>query len=64
MRETFFQAKADLLEAQVKLTDAQKRLDASLKEMQAVCPLTLDAQGKPQCAPPTTPESAKAVEKK
>ena len=59
MRETFFQAKSDLLEAQAKLTDAQKRLDASLKEMQAVCPLTLDAQGKPQCQEPS-----KSTEKK
>ena len=59
MRETFFQAKSDLLEAQAKLTDAQKRLDASLKEMQAVCPLTLDAQGKPQCQEPP-----KSTEKK
>ena len=63
MRETFFQAKSDLLEAQVKLTDAQKRLDASLKEMQAVCPLTLDAQGKPQCSQPA-PEATKTPEKK
>ncbi len=64
MRETFFQAKADLLEAQAKLTDAQKRMQDSVTAMQAVCQLTLDPQGKPQCAPPSTPEASKAVEKK
>ena len=64
MRETFFQAKADLLEAQAKLTDAQKRMQDSVTAMQAVCQLTLDPQGKPQCAPPATPEASKAVEKK
>ena len=64
MRESFFQAKADLLEAQAKLADAQKRMQDSVTAMQAVCQLTLDPQGKPQCAPPATPEVAKAVEKK
>ena len=64
MRETFFQAKADLLEAQAKLTDAQKRMQDSVTAMQAVCQLMLDPQGKPQCALPATPEAAKAVEKK
>ena len=64
MRETFFQAKSDLLEAQARSADAQKRLDASLKEMQAVCPLILDAQGKPQCAPPAPPTEAKGADKK
>ena len=56
MRETFFQAKADLLEAQVKLSDAQKRMEDAVKTMQAVCQLTLDGQGKPQCQPPAPPE--------
>jgi hypothetical protein len=64
MRETFFQAKADLLEAQAKLADAQKRMQDSVTAMQAVCQLTLDPQGKPQCAPPATSEAAKAAEKK
>ena len=57
MRETYFQAKSDVLEAQVALTAAQGRLDASVKGMQAVCPLIVDAQGKPQCAPPVEPEA-------
>jgi hypothetical protein len=64
MRETFFQAKADVLEAQAKLTDAQKRMQESVKSMEAVCPLMLDAQGKPQCAPPAPPTEAKGADKK
>ena len=52
MRETFFQAKADLLEAQAKLSDAQKRMEDAVKAMQSVCQLTLDGQGKPQCQAP------------
>ena len=57
MRETYFQAKSDVLEAQVALTAAQGRLDASVKGMQAVCPLIVDDKGKPQCAPPVEPEA-------
>ena len=64
MREAFFQAKADLLEAQAKLTDAQKKMQDSVSTMQAVCPLMLDAQGKPQCAPPAPPTEAKGADKK
>ena len=60
MREAYFQAKADVLEAMAAHDSAQKRLDAAVKAMQAVCPLITDAQGKPQCQP----EPPKSEQKK
>ena len=57
MREAYFQAKADVLEAQAVLEAAQKRFQAAVEIMTKTCPLILDAQGKPQCAPkPEPPE--------
>jgi len=54
MREAYFQARGDALEAQIALEAAQKRLQAAVDAMQKVCPLVVDAQGKPQCM--TVPE--------
>jgi hypothetical protein len=58
LREIYQQARADLAEAQLAIVQAQAKLEAAVKAMQSVCPLTVDAQGKPQCAP--KPEPAKA----
>ena len=63
MREAFFHAKADLQEFQAKLEDADKRMKTVVAAMQAVCPVMLDQQGTPQCAPPATAEN-KLPEKK
>lgn len=51
MRETYFQAKSDLLEAQLRVVGAQQKFDESVKVMQGVCPLVVDKDGKPQCQP-------------
>ena len=51
---------SSLLEAMAAHDSAQKRLDAAVKAMQAVCPLITDAQGKPQCQP----EPPKSEQKK
>ena len=61
----YFQAKADLTEAQARAVDAQKRMDDAVKVMQAVCPLVLDEKQRPQCAPepPKPVEKSKPTEK-
>ena len=55
----YFQAKADLLEAQSAANAAQNRLDAAVKSMQAVCPLALDKDQRPVCQEPKPVEAAK-----
>ena len=62
LREAYFHAKSDTLEAQLVLEAAQKRLDAAVKAMQAICPLVVDADGKPQCAAPVEKEPVGASE--
>ena len=59
LREIYQQARADSAEAQLAVTAAQARLEAAVKAMQAVCPLTVDQQGKPQCAPEPPKSEAK-----
>lgn len=60
-RETYQQARADLAEAQLAVVQAQARLKAAVDAMQAVCPLVVDAQGKPQCVPQPKAEEPKPV---
>jgi hypothetical protein len=55
----YFQAKADVLEAQVALQLANDRLKGTVEVLTRVCPLVLDAQQRPQCAPPPAPEAKK-----
>jgi hypothetical protein len=52
----YFQARADLVEAQSLATDAQRHFNEVAKELQAVCPLVLDANRRPQCAEPKMSE--------
>jgi hypothetical protein len=55
----YFQARAEVAEAQAALTAAQTKLEAAVKAMQAVCPLTLDVAQRPVCqvAPEPKPEA-------
>jgi hypothetical protein len=59
LREVYQQARADLSEAQLAVVQAQARLKAAVDAMQAVCPLALDAQQRPVCAPQTKAEEPK-----
>jgi hypothetical protein len=46
----YFQTRAGLAEASAALLNAQKHMEAVVKELQAVCTIALDSRGWPQCA--------------
>jgi hypothetical protein len=48
----WLQARAELLEAQLAVKNAESRLLLVVTKLQAVCPLVLNPQGRPDCAPP------------
>jgi hypothetical protein len=48
----WLQARAELLEAQLAVKTAEGKLLVVVTKLQAVCPLVLNPQGRPECAPP------------
>ncbi len=57
----WLQARADLLEAQLAVKTAEQKLVAVVTKLQAVCPLALNKDGRPECIPP--PEKKENVSK-
>ena len=47
----WLQARAELAEAQLALKTAEARMQAVVKEIQAVCPAVINKAGRPECPP-------------
>ena len=57
----WLQARAELAEAQLAVKTAEARLNAAVKDIQAVCPAVgVNKAGRPEC-PPTPAEPAKII---
>jgi hypothetical protein len=54
----WLQARAELAEAQLQLKTAEARMNAVVKEIQAVCPAVIGKTGRPEC-PVKPPEPTK-----
>ena len=48
----WLQARAELAEARLALKNAEARMNQIVKEIQGVCPATLNSAGRPECPKP------------